>query len=286
MSGSVTVVIATRDRRASLARTLARLGELAGPPPVIVVDNGSLDGTPEWVRQRHPRAGLIVLGRNIGAAARTAGVRRAQTPYVALCDDDSWWDRRSLERAADALDRHSRLALVAAHVLVGPEGRTDPVSEAMAASPLRHTGPGPGVLGFLACGAVVRRSAYLAVGGFHDRFGVGGEEQLLAIDLARAGWDLAYLPEVVARHHPHRAPRPGRRRAEVRNHLWCAWLRRPLPSAVAITAQVAAGRCGTRAGFLDALRGLRWVAAQRQVVGPALEAELRLLEEAAVDRTS
>ena len=39
------------------------------------------------------------------------------------------------------------------------------------------------MLGFLACGAVARRSAVLACGGFHERYGFGGEEQLLAIDM-------------------------------------------------------------------------------------------------------
>lgn len=38
------------------------------------------------------------------------------------------------------------------------------------------------VLGFVACKAVVRRSAFLGCGGFHRHFGIGGEERLLTVD--------------------------------------------------------------------------------------------------------
>ena len=58
------------------------------------------------------------------------------------------------------------------------------------------------MLGFLACGAVVRREAYLAAGGFDDVVFFMGEEERLALDLATLGWGLAYVDEVVAHHHP------------------------------------------------------------------------------------
>jgi hypothetical protein len=48
--------------------------------------------------------------------------------------------------------------------------------------------PGPPVLGFIACGGIVRRAAFLEVGGFNSRLGVGGEEELLAVDLTARGW--------------------------------------------------------------------------------------------------
>ena len=94
---------------------------------------------------------MVALARNVGAAVRNAGVRRARTPYVAFSDDDSWWQPGALRRAAAALDADPRLGLVAARTLVGPGCEPDPVNEAMAASRLREGG-GAAVLGFLACG--------------------------------------------------------------------------------------------------------------------------------------
>jgi GT2 family glycosyltransferase len=255
MDPRISVVIATRDRRDSLDRTLLCLRALPESPRVVVVDNNSSDGTVRHVREAHPEVRLIALDSNMGAAARNHGVQQAGTPYVAFCDDDSWWGPGSLGRAADLLDGYPRAALLAARVLVGPEARLDPTCEAMALSPLppRADLPGPSILGFLACGAVLRRTAFLEVGGFEARFGVGGEEELLAIDLAAAGWGLAYCDDLISHHHPTASgPRTGRCRVQYRNALWSAWLRRSLPSALRRTALIAARGCVDR----DARGGL------------------------------
>jgi len=279
----VAVVIATRNRGPELLGTLARLRALQERPPIVVVDNGSTDGTAELVRTGHPDVRVVGLRRNWGGAARTIGARLVDSPYVAFSDDDSWWAPGALGRAAELLDRHPRLAVLAARVLVGPDRRRDPVCDEMAHSPLGRAAdlPGPSVLGFIACGAVVRRAAFLEVGGFHARLGVGGEEELLAVDLAARGWGLAYVDEVVAHHHPSPSRDPsGRRRVQVRNALWSAWLRRPLGGAARQTARLAAlavHQPGASSGLVLALLGLPWVLRERRPVPHELEAALRTL---------
>lgn len=220
--------MATRDRVNDVLDTLARLREL--DVPVIVVDNGSSDDTVSRVRAEFPWTTVLPLGRNHGAVARNYGVRHARTPYVAFSDDDSWWEPEALKRAAELFDRHPRLGLVAARILVEPGGRLDPVCAEMARSPLGWSAdlPGPQVLGFVCCGAVVRRDAYLRVGGFHPVLFWPGEERLFSWDLAAFGWACCYVDEVVAHHQPSATRPPGssRRRAELRNDLLTTWLRR------------------------------------------------------------
>jgi GT2 family glycosyltransferase len=277
-------VIATRDRRASRLRTLDQLTGLPERPPVIVVDNGSVDGSPAAVRAAHPNIDVVTLGRNIGAPARNVGARRAATPYVAFADDDSWWAPGSLARAEELLDRHPHLAVVAARVAVGEEAVLDPTSAAMAASPLasQRDGPGPSVLGFLACGAVVRRDAFLAVGGFDDLLFFLGEEALVAIDLAEAGWELRYVADVVAHHHPgSTADRPGRRRRAARNALLVDWLRRPVPVAARRTGTLAweaRHDAEARGALVEAAARLPAAMRRRRRVRPPTEAQLRLLD--------
>ncbi|TDB84676.1 glycosyltransferase, partial [Actinomadura sp. KC216] len=248
----VTIVVATRDRAPELRRSLGH-----HTAPVIVADNASSDGTPEVAAAAG--ATVLRLPGNRGAAARNAGAQRAATRYIAFADDDSWWAPGSLERAARILDAHPRTALLAARVLIGPEERLEPVSEQMARSPLgRPDGlPGPAILGFLACSVIVRRDAFLDAGGFSDVLHFGGEEELLALDLAAAGWGLAYVPELVVHHHPSTVNRDpaARRRRQARNGVLTAWLRRPLP-AVARTAATALTSRDGRAGLADALRTL------------------------------
>jgi GT2 family glycosyltransferase len=274
-------VIVTRDRRDNLLHTLRRLEELPERPPVVVVDNGSSDGTPAAVRRHHPLATVIEPGENLGAGARTIGARRARTAYVAFADVDSWWAPGALERAARLLDEHPRVALVAGRIVVEPGGRPDPTCNLMENSPLPVDPelPGQQVLGFVACGAVVRRRAFLAAGGFEPRFQVGGEETLLSIDLAAAGWQLVYAADVVAHHRPGpRAPRTRSRR-EIRNALWTVWLRRPAPRVLARTTRlVARGGPDGPPALRDALRELPWVIRERRVAPRFVERGLQAIE--------
>jgi GT2 family glycosyltransferase len=282
-----TVVVLSRNRGDELLQTLGRLSSLPERPPIVVVDNGSRDGSPARVAAEYPGARVISLPGNDGAAARTLGVRAARTELVAFSDDDSWWEPGALGVAAHLFDAHPSIGLIGARVLVGPEQRLEPTCAAMAASPLepRNGLPGPRVLGFVACGAVVRRRAYVEVGGFHPRFGIGGEEALLAADLAAAGWDLVYVDDLVAHHHPSPSrDRSARRANTVRNDLWSAWLRRPLPVALRRSAELVAGAridAAGRRGVAAALAGLPWVIAERDVVADGVERDLRRLETAA-----
>ncbi|RFS82395.1 glycosyltransferase family 2 protein [Actinomadura spongiicola] len=274
---AVTVVVATRDRAPELRRSLARhaAGHAAGEghAPVIVADNASRDDTAEVAEAAGAR--VLRLPRNLGAAARTVAAEHATTRFVAFADDDSWWAPGSLDRAVEILDAHPRTALLAARVLVGDEQRPEPVSELMARSPLgRPDGlPGPAVLGFLACSVIVRRDAFLDAGGFSRVLHFGGEEELLALDLAAAGWGLAYVPELVVHHHPSTAGRDpsARRRREVRNRVLTAWLRRPLPVVGRAAVSALTTRDG-RAGLADAARALPGLVGARRPVPPAVEA--------------
>jgi GT2 family glycosyltransferase len=280
----VGVVIITRDRATELLHTLGRLAALPERPPVVVVDQGSRDDTPDRVRAAFPAVRVIELDGNRGAAGRTVGVEAVDTPYVAFCDDDSWWAPGALAEGAQLLDEHPSVALVAGRVLLGAGERLDPACAEMEASPLdQHPElPGRRILGFVACGAIVRRSAFLQVGGFEPRLGLGAEEQLLAVDLAARGWQLVYCERLAAHHHPsstrdHRA----RRAVQVRNDLWFAWLRRHRGAAwrdTVAAARTAMRDAGARAGVRQALTGGSWVLAERRTVPSWLEADLLRLD--------
>ncbi len=132
----VTVVVATMDRRDRVVTTLDRPASLPERPPVVLVDNGSTDGTADAVGRAHPELVVLEPGRNLGAAGRTLGVEAAQRELVAFADDDSWWAPGALSRRAEHFAQAPRLGLLAARVLVGPEGRLDPVCVELAESSL------------------------------------------------------------------------------------------------------------------------------------------------------
>ncbi|AGS67798.1 glycosyltransferase family 2 protein [Streptomyces collinus] len=280
----ITVAVITRDRCASLLRTLDALAALPERPPVIVVDNSSSDTTRRAVRHHPAVTRLLCPGTNTGAVGRNLAVRHARTPYVAFSDDDSWWTPGSLRRAADLLDRHPRLGLLAARTLVGEEAADDPLNAVLAASPLPREPdlPGRPVLGFLACASVVRREAFLSAGGYHPLLFFGGEETLLAYDLAARGWGLAYEPALSARHQPGTQGRTGRSGLVRRNHVLTACLRRPWPvvlrAAADLALAAATGRPGARRALRETLERLPAALARRRPLPPHVEHAARLLD--------
>src|SRR5690606_38099288 len=138
----------------------------------------------------------------------------------------------AVQRAADILDQEPHIAVVNAHILVGPEGRPDPTCMAMADSPLGCMGDYRILLGFMAGACVMRTQCFLAAGGYWPRLFIGGEESLLALDFAARGWLMVYAPEVITRHRPSPNRDAGQRRHLLaRNAIWTAWLRLPAPSA-------------------------------------------------------
>jgi GT2 family glycosyltransferase len=222
----VTVVVVTRDRAQQLRQSLPQ-----HEAPVLLVDNGSNDETVRMVRQEFSDVVVLPLGRNAGSAGRNVGVRRARTPFVAFADDDSWWAPGALDRAASLLSSRPDIGLVAARVVVGDGGRDDPMSVLMRKSPLGTADgmPGPDVVGFLACAAMVRRDAYLDAGGFDEVVFFAGEEERLALDLWSRGWRCVYVDELVVHHHPSAGRGDGRARAALiaRNTILTAVMRRP-----------------------------------------------------------
>lgn len=273
----VTVVVATRNRWADLSRSLPR-----HEGPVVVVDNASDDGSADRVAATFPDVRLLRLPANRGAVARNLGVEVARTPYVAFADDDSWWAPGALARAAGHFGAFPRLGLLAARMVVEPEQRTDPVSLLMRKSPLGRADdlPGPSVLGFLACGAAVRRTAFLEAGGFDDVVFFRGEEERLALDLAALGWGLAYDDDLEAHHEPSTQRDTGQ--ADVlsaRNLVLTAVMRRPWPVVARTAMDVARRGPGGRVGLAHALMRAPRALRHRRKLPAHAEAARRRLDE-------
>lgn len=279
LSEHISLVIIARNRAKSLEQSLKHLTTLREPVPVILVDNHSEDDTVQLVREKYPQVDLLQLSENYGSAGRNIGVERARTPYIAFADDDSWWREDALRAAIAHFEQYPQLGLIQGKIILHGK-RIEPACQLMEESPLTHPPdfPGKAILGFVACGAMVRREAFLAAGGFHHQFGVGGEEELLALDLAEQGWLLAYCADLIAFHNPSPIRNKIRRKQlAVRNHLWSVWLRRPLRSVCAETSpllQKAVTDNNVRKGVLEAFAGLPWILKERRPLSAALEREI------------
>lgn len=281
-AADATIVIATRNRRERLLRTLSHLEALDDVARIVVVDNGSSDGTPISVRAAFPTIDVVELGRNEGAYARTVGVHAATTSYVAFCDDDSWWKPGAVAAAVRVMERYPCIALVNGRLTVNGDERLDDACAAMCADTPPDDLPGHPICFFLAGASIARRNAFLACGGYERRFFIGAEETLLALDLQARGWVLRYLPDAAVRHDPSALGRDdaARRTFVERNRLWVAWMRYTPRCAVRDTLRSVRRAFGdevVRAALSQALRGAPWALARRARIDEALQRRIDAL---------
>jgi len=85
---------------------------------IIVVDNGSDDGSVSFLEKRHPEVRVVALNRNLGfAAANNIAIRTVRTKYIALLNNDAFPDFLWLEKLVEALDRHPEAGFAASKML-------------------------------------------------------------------------------------------------------------------------------------------------------------------------
>jgi N-acetylglucosaminyl-diphospho-decaprenol L-rhamnosyltransferase len=228
--GSTAVVIVNYESGPSLARCVAALWS-EGPAELVVVDNGSVDGSLQGLSRRFPDISVVVPGRNLGyGAAANRGVAATTAPSVLVCNPDLEVGAGVLDGLAEALDGDPRRAVVgplirnpdgtrypsarqfpslvdsAGHALLGifaPDNRFTRAYHQV------HLDPGDGGSGVggpqgvdWVSGAclLVRRSAFEQVGGFDEAYFMYAEEVDLCWRLGRAGWGVAYVPTVEVTH--------------------------------------------------------------------------------------
>ncbi len=101
---NISVIIPTWNRLHVLKRAIdSVLAQTFTPVEVIVIDDGSSDGTAEWIKQNYPSIILVVQKQSGVSAARNAGIRRAKGEWIALLDSDDEWLPQKLARQMDLL---------------------------------------------------------------------------------------------------------------------------------------------------------------------------------------
>jgi len=197
----LTVGVVTRNRPDSLARCLASLALLHGRlREVIVVDDASdvpIDGVLAQVPQSV--AGQLTLIKQIvtkGASfARNTMIRRSSTEYVLLMDDDAYLIAGDgIGQALTVLDRHSEVAAIACAQAEADRSPWPPAMQPAAASYRCRV---PAFIGFA---SILRRRAFLEVGGYREEFRMFGEEKDLCVRFLKAGYQVVYMPDVLIAH--------------------------------------------------------------------------------------
>lgn len=212
MSPMISIVIPTHRRRASVERALRALSSQSLPPEqyeVIVSVDGEGEGTREMTERFRAPFSLRSLTREKRgrAAACNAGLREARGEIALLLDDDMEPEPACLAAHRAAHRGKTRLGLLAA-VPVVLEPDTAPVVRYVGEKFNRHleklARPGQVVeiRDFYTGHFSIRRDLLLQLGGFDEDFALYGNEDVeLAVRLQKAGVELLYSAEAVARQH-------------------------------------------------------------------------------------
>ena len=108
MNSLISVIIPTLNRADLLKRALRSVIHQTLPPnEIIVVDNGSTDGTLEFLKEEFPSI-TILKEKKIGVStARNRGIKHSAFQWIALLDSDDAWKLNKLERQINALKNSS-----------------------------------------------------------------------------------------------------------------------------------------------------------------------------------
>jgi GT2 family glycosyltransferase len=184
---------------------------------VVVVDNASTDGTAELLAARFPDVRVVTMTSNTGFSGGVhAGLAAANTPLVALLNNDAVAEPEWLASLVGHLDAHPEAAAVTSRMLLAG---TDPArlnntgvvllpdgygaDRGLGEKPDAYPSPEE-VFGFSGGAALLRREALLQVGAFPERFFLYYEDTDASWRLRLAGWTVRYEPGAVV-HHEHAA---------------------------------------------------------------------------------
>jgi GT2 family glycosyltransferase len=252
------VGITTRDRPAALRRCLASLQVLAPLAPRIVVFDDSSD-QPASIIVGDMATGATVIRdeRHPGyIAGRNRIMKDAVTPYVLLLDDDAVvLSLASVQAAMAVLDRDEAVAAVG---FAQAEQDGSPWPERM--QPGRGLQPAY-VTAFIGFAHLLRRDAFLRLGGYRESFVFYGEEKDFCVRALEAGMRVVYLPDALVGHFPDPGGRSATRyvRFAIRNDCLYSLYNDPWP-VVALSLPLRLWRYRRmKVSSGAASGGLRWI---------------------------
>lgn len=211
MKRSVSIIICTKDRAESLRLTLASLAAVEVPEgfqvELIVVDNGSVDGTRAVVQAASlgtTPARYVHEARKGVSVAKNTGVAASTGEWLLFSDDDLRFPRNWIAAMCAPLF-DGTVDAVQGGIRIAPHLERPWLKGALRIWVAAVEDPVRAPEGLVGANMAIRRSALRDVGGFDPRLGPGAsgffDDTAVGWALTRAGRKIAYIPEVFVEHH-------------------------------------------------------------------------------------
>lgn len=208
MTRDISVIIPAYRATATIGRALASVAaQTAKPREVIVVDDGSGDGTlaaAEAMGERMNGISLIVVGQdNRGAgAARNRALAEATSTYVAFLDADDEWLPEKIERSMAVIEGGGHALIAHDYIRLNADGTEQTIDCARRFNQAGDPFAGLFRQGFIGTSTVMaRRAAVLAAGGFDESLATAQDFDLWLKLLAAPEATFTLFPEALTRYH-------------------------------------------------------------------------------------
>jgi GT2 family glycosyltransferase len=214
VSPDISVVIVSWNGRQFLADCLGALATQQGvDAEVIVVDNGSADGSVEYLRTSFPWARVVALGDNRGfAGGNNAGAREARGRFIAFLNNDTIADPGWLAALRRAVDEPRGFTLVTSRIvyahdpsIVDSAGdgllRWGGAFKRLHGAPVSEALESREVFGVCGAAFLMPRALFEELGGFDERFFASHEDVDLSYRARLRGHRCWYAADAIVRHH-------------------------------------------------------------------------------------
>ncbi|RTY92263.1 glycosyltransferase family 2 protein [Flavobacterium sp. GT3R68] len=188
------ILITTKNRKPDLKFTLDKIQNLLDRPDVecIICDDGSTDGTYAMVAENFPKIQLLRNAKSRGLIySRNVLLELTKGLYAISLDDDAHFlSEHPLEKIEECFDKNERCGIVAFRMFWG---RKEPET-------VYTSDQSEKVRGFVGGGHAWNMKAWKDIPDYPAWFIFYGEEDFASFHLFKKGWDIIYLPEVLANH--------------------------------------------------------------------------------------
>jgi GT2 family glycosyltransferase len=225
----LSIIFLNYNKLAETQQTIDQLSQICANKKeveIIAVDNGSSDGTAEYLKKQTV-AKAILLEENTGIAGYNKGFQEASGEYFLVLDDDSSpQSMDSVEKAMMILDEHKEIGIIACHI-ESPDGTAQsswhlPKNDVFGPSPF-----------FIGCGFIIRSDLFRSINWYPESFFLYQNEIDIAFKVRHKGYQIYYAPDCVVTHRGIPNQRPGWRRVyyPTRNTIWLILRYYPQPQA-------------------------------------------------------
>lgn len=212
--GLVSIIIATIKGKEHLKECLpSLLSQSYSPCEIIVLDNGSTDGTRDYAKKNFPKVTLIENGENLGfAKANNKGIRISRGEYILVLNDDTNLEPDCIENMVKVMHSDNGIGMCSPKILSYFNHKViDNVGHLIYKDGLNFS-RGRGEIDYRqydlseevcfppGCAAFYRRQMLDEVGLFDEDFFMFGEDADLGLRGRLAGWRCMYVPNAVLYH--------------------------------------------------------------------------------------